>query len=369
MRSTSEQSDPPMIDGILYDGVTGDRREVWVEPLGNMLRIKHADGSVESIEAEFLRRIDRDPDKLRIGRKDIEGWRLLLPASAESSLVPVLGKEEKYGRWIDRIGLGPALLGFGAVAAGVLVVGYLSPKWIAPHVPESWERNVGDAIVGDFGDNRCREAEGQRVLESLVERVEPGATRGPNPIRIATLDFPIFNAAALPGGHIIVFQGALDEVEDPDALAGVVAHEIAHVRRRHVTQALIRELGIGALIRLFAGDVGVNAQQLVSLSYTRENEAEADGDAIAMLQRAHISPKPTGDLFTHLADQEGEEPGFTGEFLQSHPLSRKRAKRFEEAEEKGATYVHAMSADDFQRLKLMCRTTGNDKRDLTKTDD
>jgi predicted Zn-dependent protease len=235
-------------------------------------------------------------------------------------------------------------------------VGYLSPAWIAPHVPTSWERNLGDAIVGDFGDNRCRDAEGQRVLDRLVERLDPGATRGPDAIRIATLDVPIFNAAALPGGHIVVFQGALDEIENPDALAGIVAHEIAHVRRRHVTQALIRELGIGALIRLFAGDVGMNAEQLVALSYTRQNEAQADSDAIAMLRRAHISPKPTGELFDKLAGEAEEEPGFTGEFLQSHPLSRKRAEKFAAAAKKGASYEAAMSAAQFHTLKLACRS-------------
>ena len=345
-----------MIDGILYDGVTGDRREVRAESIGGKLQLTHSDGSMETIDPAVLRRIDRDSDRLRIGRSDREGWRLLVPAAAKSDFDPLLGKEERYGRWIDRIGLVPALVAFGVVTAGIVSIGYLSPKWIAPHVPESWERNVGDAIVGDFGDNRCRGAEGQRVLDALVERLDPGATHGPNAIRIATLDFPIFNAAALPGAHIVIFQGALDEVEDPDALAGVVAHEIAHVRRRHVTQALIRELGIGALIRLFAGDVGVNAQQLVSLSYTRENEAEADRDAIVMLRRANISPKPTGDLFVQLANEMGEEPGFTGEFLQSHPLSRKRAERFAAAAQKGVTYRHALSDGEFHALKLMCRS-------------
>lgn len=344
------------IDAILYDGLTADRRDVSVDPRSDGIRLTHSDGSTETVDATHLRRLGRAPDTLRIGRTDVDGWRLLVPASAGPALEPLLGKEERYGRWIDRIGLIPALVGFGVVTAAIVAVGYLSPKWIAPHVPESWERNVGDAIVGDFGDNRCRGEEGQRVLNALVERLDPGTTRGPGAIRIATLDFPIFNAAALPGGHIVIFQGALDESEDPDALAGIVAHEIAHVRRRHVTQALIREFGIGALIRLFAGDIGVNAQELVSLSYTRENEAEADRDAIGMLRRARISPKPTADLFVQLADEVGEAPGFTGEFLQSHPLSRKRADRFARAEKKGGNYVHALSDDEFHALKMMCRS-------------
>jgi beta-barrel assembly-enhancing protease len=344
-----------LLEGKLYDGVTGLPHDVRVAVRDGRLDLSRDSGWSDSIPADRLRRVDADASTLRLGHQDAPGWRLLLPAEAEDQIAALIGRRERYGRWIDRIGLAPALAAFGAVTAAVVAVGYLAPQWLAPHVPYSWERNVGDAMVGDFGDNRCRGEEGQRVLDALAERVSPGVTRGENAIRIATLDFPIFNAAALPGGHIVVFQGALDEVEDPDALAGVVAHEIAHVRRRHVTQALIRELGIGALIRLFAGDIGVNAEQLVALSYTRQNEAEADDDAIAMLRRARISPRPTADLFARLGDADGEEPGFTGEFLQSHPLTGKRARRFAAAEEKGATYVRAMSDKDFHALKMMCR--------------
>ena len=342
----------------LYDGVTGHPHQVRVEVRDDGLDLSTDTDTdwTDRVPAGVLKRMDSPDSAVRLRRTDVPGWRLTLPSDAAAALAPLLGREERYGRWIDRIGLLPAAVGFGAIAVAVVAIGYLAPEWIAPNVPKSWERNLGDAIVGDFGDNRCRGAEGQRVLNGLVERLEPGATRGPDAIRIATLDFPIFNAAALPGGHVVIFQGALDEAENPDALAGIVAHEIAHVRRRHVTQALIRELGIGALIRLFAGDIGASAQELVALSYTRENEAQADSDAIAMLRRANISPKPTGELFDRLARDSGEEPGFTGEFLESHPLSRNRAKRFADAEQKGASYVPALTDEQFRALKLMCRS-------------
>jgi predicted Zn-dependent protease len=214
----------------------------------------------------------------------------------------------------------------------------------------SWERNVGGAIVGDFGDLRCRNADGQKALEKLVERVAPGATQGPDGIKVAALDVNVFNAAALPGGYIVVFKPAITET-DSDALAGILAHEVAHVRRRHVTEALLRELGIGALIRMFAGDLGANAEQLVSLSYTRENEAQADADAIEMLKRANISPKPTAALFQRLSKQA---PEFSAQFLQSHPASSKRADHFAASFDPARAYQPALDRDSSDALFNIC---------------
>src|SRR5256885_14530542 len=145
--------------------------------------------------------MDATASSLRIGRSDIPGWRLLLPAEAEHGFSALLGKPERYGRWIDRVGLVPALVIGGVLTASVVGLGYLAPHWIAPHVPMSWERDVGGAIVGDFGNLRCRSQKGQHALEALVERVDPGATTGPNAIKIAALNVPMFNAAALPGGY------------------------------------------------------------------------------------------------------------------------------------------------------------------------
>jgi Zn-dependent protease with chaperone function len=340
-----------VIGGRLYDGVTAHPHAVRARADGAALELSSDSGWTERIEGSALKRIDSTRAELRIGRRDHPGWRLVLPADAEPGLAGLLGRHERYGRWIDRIGLVPALAIGGALTAAIVALGYVAPAWIAPHVPMSWERNVGGAMVGDFGDLRCRDAKGQQALEALVERVAPGATRGPNAIKIAALDVPTFNAAALPGGYIVVFKPAITET-DPDALAGVLAHEMGHIRHRHVTEALIREFGIGALIRLFAGDVGANAEQLVTLSFTRANEAQADADAIQMLRRAHISPRPVGELFRRL---DKENPAFSAEFLQSHPLAAKRAANFEAAFDPHANYQPALSRAQSDALFDICR--------------
>lgn len=351
------------IDGILYDGLSAHRQKVKLEPLRDCVEIAYGDGYSEEVDAKLLTRLQRDPQSLRLGRTDVTGWRLILPSVAEPEVAHLLATEERYGRWIDRIGFIPALAVFGAMTVAIISIGYAAPQWLAPHVPYSWERNLGTAIVGDFGDYRCRNSEGQRALEALTERLEPGATRGDRPIRVAALDVPIFNAAALPGGHIVLFKPAITETESVEELAGMLAHEIAHVRRRHVTEALIRELGIGALIRLFAGDIGANAEQLVALSYTREHEAEADADAIAMLKRARIDPRPTARLFERLAEGEGGGPGFDAEFLNSHPVSSGRAKRFASAFDPNAAYRPALNRDQADALFNICRSPPQQQRE------
>jgi len=340
------------VQGTLYDGATAFPHSVQAEVRDGGLDLSMDTGWSDRVAGNVLKRIEVSKTAIRLGRTDMPGWRLILPADAAPQLASLLGREERYGRWIDRIGLLPALAAFGAVAAATVAIGYLAPQWVAPHVPRSWERNLGDAIVGDFGDNRCRNPEGQRALEAMAERIEPGVTKGPDAIRIAALDIEMFNAAALPGGHIVVFKNAITETYEPDELAGIVAHEIAHVRRRHVTEALIRELGIGALIRLFAGNIGANAEQLVALSYTREAETEADTDAIAMLRRAGISPKPTAELFDRLA--EGEGSGFGAEFLNSHPLTGGRAKRFRATFDSRARYRPALDQKQWDALFNVC---------------
>jgi len=341
----------------LFDGLVAEACPVVVSAEDGLIALTREDGAVERIDPGLLARVDGSAVAApRFSRGDIAGWRLRFAESPDAALAALLPhRAAGYGRWIDRVGLIPAAGAFAVAAAVVVAVGYSAPMWVAPLIPPQWERNLGTALVGDFGDLRCTNSAGNRALTALAERLEPGiTTRGDRAVRFTAINVNFFNAAALPGGQIVIFKDMLRETKT-DALAGVVAHEIAHVRRRHVTQALVRELGIGALIRLFAGGVGANAQQLVALSYTRANEAEADRDAIAALDRAAIDPRPTARLFAKLSKDMGEgEGGFDTEFLQSHPVNRDRARRFAAAYVPGRAYRPALSRDESDALADAC---------------
>jgi len=339
--------------GTLYDGATAYPHAVTVTAAGDRLELVTDGGHRLDAPLAALVRTD-EGERVRLGRSDLPGWRLVLDGDPDPGLAHHLPARARYGSWIDRHGLAKAAVACGVVAAGVVALGYAAPHWVAPHVPVGWERNLGDSIVGDFGDNRCRSPYGQRALEQLAERIEPGVTQGPNRIQLAPLDVNIFNAAAIPGNHIIVFKRMISGAGGGEELAGVLAHEIAHVRRRHVTEALLRELGIGAIIRLFAGGIGANAQQIVSLSYTRANEAQADADAIAALKRAGIDPRPTARLFARLARETGEGRDYSIQWLQSHPASAGRGERFAASFDPNRTYRPALSRKELVRLYAAC---------------
>ena len=333
-----------MVQATYYDGLNAERYTADVVPAGaRSIRVSPSVGEPIEIDCDELTVADEDQQQLVLSRRGMPGWRLILDQPVDPALRAALPGTNRYGGWIDRIGLGRASLILAGIACVVVLIGHTAPLWIAPIVPPSWERNVGDAIVGDFGDLRCRSPKGQAALEALVERIDPGATKdGPTQIRIAALDVDMFNAAAVPGSNIIIFKGALDDTKNVDALAGIVAHEIAHVRRRHVTEALVRELGIGALIRTFAGSVGANAEQVIGLSFTRANEREADADAIVSLRRAGIDPRPTAALFARLSKEAGGDTRPALQFLESHPGSKGRAANFERAHDPKAAYRPAL---------------------------
>jgi len=354
-----------MVQATFYDGLNAERYTAEVAVAGpRSIRVTPSVGEPVELEADELVVADEDKQKLILSRRGLPGWRLILDQPVAPELRAALPRSAHYGGWIDRVGLGKASLVLAGIAGAVLLIGHSAPLWIAPIVPPSWERNVGDAIVGDFGELRCRSPEGDAALNALVERLDPGATGpGANQIRIAALDVDMFNAAAIPGAHIVVFKGALDETKNIDALAGIIAHEIAHVRRRHVTEALVRELGIGALIRTFAGSVGANAEQVVGLSFTRANEREADADAIATLRRAGIDPRPTAALFAKLSKKAGGDSNPALEFLDSHPGSKGRAGNFARSYDPKISYRPAL---DPAAAKAMLTACANDPKPIKR---
>jgi beta-barrel assembly-enhancing protease len=336
----------------LYDGQSAVRREVDVEPEAQGLLIKADSGETWSVRSDELIHVETRGEHQVYGLSGVAGWRLGIAEPVGAEIAALLPRKQVYGRWVDRVGLGPALAIGLAFSAAILSLGYTAPAWLAPLVPRSWEKSFGDALVGDFGEKTCASGAGQQALDKLAARL----TSHPEHLKVRVMDVRIVNAVALPGGNIILFQGLLHEAESPDEVAGVLAHEIAHVENRDVTQALIRHLGLGILIASFGGNTGANIEALMAARYSRKAESRADADAIAALRHANISPLGTAAFFDRLGKIESKYGRVTGalEYISSHPLSAKRRAAFRASAEPGKKYAPALAEQQWGALQDIC---------------
>ena len=337
----------------LYDGRSAVRHQVRVEREGADLLVHFADGSTTPAPAGCLVHVESRDSAEVYGRTDIPGWRLGI-AGVPAELAGLLPAPQRYGRWIDRIGIVRASLVAVAASAAVLFVGSRAPVWLAPLVPQQWEERFGDAPIGMPGERVCSAPGTQAALAKLARTLAPETAPR---LDIRVIDIGLVNAAALPGGNIVIFRQLLTEAESPDEVAGIIAHEIAHVEERHVTQLMIRQLGLGMIVSAFGGPTGGSIESLMSAGFSRGAEREADARAIEMLRRAGISPLPTARFFERLAAREarfGKVSAGLG-YLSTHPLSAERRRKFEASAVRGEAYRPVLSREEWEALVGACR--------------
>lgn len=338
--------------GWLYDGQSALRREVALSAEAGAVRLAHDDGTVEAIDPGRLCVADERADAITYGRDGVAGWRLAIAKPVPDELAAILPRAGRYGGWVDRVGLWPAVAVAATISAAVLAIGWFAPALLTPLVPESWERRYGEALVGDFGGKYCANPEGAAALAKLARRLDPRA----GTLNIRVVDLGMVNAAALPGGNVVLFRGLIRKAEGPDEIAGVLAHEIAHVRERHVTEAMLRQFGIGLVLTTLGGSTAGNVEGALALSYTRAAEREADQGAIRALGAAGISPRATAGFFARLAKAESNLGRFSDAFayLSSHPLSGSRERAFAASAKPGARYTPALTDSEWGSLEMIC---------------
>lgn len=188
------------------------------------------------------------------------------------------------------------------------------------------------------------------------------------------IDDPRINAFAIPGGFIGVHTGLLEATRNEDELAGVLAHEVAHVSQRHIARSihassrqslLSTAIMLGAMIAGAAGgsgDVmqagmavaqGTAAQQRIN--FTRANEHEADRVGIASLANAGFDPYGMASFFEVMSRQDTRQPDERApEFLRTHPVTTARVA---EARDRAREYPPIRTEDSIGYGIAKIRTT------------
>lgn len=255
----------------------------------------------------------------------------------------------------------------GALLAILLMLGMLASAyywglpWLAdkaaPVFPVELERRLGGEIIKTMDDNQILEPSklSDKTLaqaEQLFRRLLPAQTRVPLHLEVRFSKSIGSNAFALPGGTIVVTDQMLELIVGAgndisfalaDELAGVLAHEIGHVEKRHFTRRLMRDAFITALTGGLFGDfsavVTLAPSILVQSEYSRAMETEADIYAIELLRKHDISPAHLADLFVALDSKNKSTPESAlpawlktvSSYVSSHPPSAERIARFRQA--------------------------------------
>ncbi len=221
--------------------------------------------------------------------------------------------------------------------AAVFLVGVpLLAAPIADHIPSRYREqiaNISWSQVDAFTDYCDDSDEAARILNDVTYRLMAGSNVPQREqVWVTIVDAPIPNAFALPDNSIVVTDDLIALAEGPDELTGVLAHEIGHIEHNHIMKNLIRHVGVGIFFDVVIGGAGAGqavalaSVNLAGLSYSREDESDADRRGLDYLDAAGIDTGALARLFERFEERQEEQRG-TGlpNLFSSHPATAERA--------------------------------------------
>ncbi|MDQ8023915.1 MAG: M48 family metallopeptidase [Moraxellaceae bacterium] len=220
------------------------------------------------------------------------------------------------------------------LVAGVLLAGWFAGE-IAARLPFRFERQYAAPLTRHWEEAKLSPAayatrDALRQLGTRVARdMEPPADM---PVSIHYLDGDVPNAMATLGGNVFMWRGLIGRLKSEDALAFVLAHELAHVQLRHPITGLGRGVAIGTLTSVVSAGLGGSlgadglgrASTLPLLDYSREQERAADAMALRALARHYGHLGGAAEVFK-LFDSLQPEGDETPTWLRTHPHTAERA--------------------------------------------
>jgi predicted Zn-dependent protease len=176
-------------------------------------------------------------------------------------------------------------------------------------------------------------------VNGVVRRLAREAPFRDYPYQARVVNSSDINAFALPGGFIYVHRGLLQAARTEGELAGVLAHEMAHVALRHgtaqVSKAYAAQLGVGALGQILGGNrrnnqvwnvIGNLGLSTLFLKFSRNAEDEADSLGARMMAEAGYNPVEMANFFDLLQAQQRRNPSSVEQFFSSHPAPANRSQ-------------------------------------------
>jgi predicted Zn-dependent protease len=205
-----------------------------------------------------------------------------------------------------------------------------------------------------------RDGQLDRYIDSVGQRLAANAPGPKYPYSFDVVNYRELNAFALPGGPIWVHRGTIAAARTEAQLAGVMAHEVAHIAERHAAKQISKGIVANGLLGLLgavlddgkgeaAARIGASVvAQSVFMKFSRDDEREADRVGLQIMERAGWDPHGLAEFMQVLHDQQQRSPSSVQTFFSSHPSPAGRVRDLQ-------TLVNGKSgrrnSDEFQAIK------------------
>jgi Zn-dependent protease with chaperone function len=364
----------PSGPAIYFDGISSARRYVLLELAEAALRIIAADGrALDEWPYAELRRESAPDQILRLGRRgekllrrlEVRNPALAGEIDARAVTLDASGAREHRTR-LKVVAWSLAAI-VSLVICGVFGVPALATR-VVPFIPLAVEQKLGNAIDKQIRaaldtkhlgaafecGNTPVEQPGRVALDKLVTRLATAANL-PFALHVSVVRRPDFNAFAMPGGHIYVYQALLDKAEAPDELAGTLAHEMGHVAQRDGTRTVVQAAGLSFLFGMLLGDfvgggaVVIAAKAVLQSSYSRKVEAMADAYGVRLMADVGGDQRALATILARMTSDKDRGV----KILLDHPETKDRIAAINAMAVGGAT-TPLLEPQEWNALKHIC---------------
>jgi predicted Zn-dependent protease len=246
-----------------------------------------------------------------------------------------------------------------------LWLGFSQINWLGlipdEEISEQTEQKLGE-LIEEFIRESEREIDQKEIrqkLDSLINRI-----LNKNQLRFESKDIILIkskevNAFALPGNKVIIFSGLIESCSSEMELAGVIAHELAHLELGHVRKKLIKQIGMTVVSAAIGGQGGaelaaVIVEQLAGSAYDRSLEEEADLAALNYLIHAGLDPSGLAHFLKHMDDSSLSFDYL--EWISTHPNTGTRIEYLEkEIGESSLQVVPVLGPEGWDQLKTLVK--------------
>jgi predicted Zn-dependent protease len=214
-----------------------------------------------------------------------------------------------------------------ALAASLTACGVSQQQEVQMGQEYSQQINAQLPIISD--------PEVNRYVNLLGDEIASKTSRADLDWHFYVVDSREVNAFAVPGGYVYVNRGLIERTTQMDELAGVLGHEIGHVVRRHSIQQMEKQQGAQVGVTLACvltsicnsqvAQAGINiGASAVFAKFSRQDELEADQEAVVNTVRAGINPEGIVTMFQKLIEERNSRPDAVSAFFATHPLEETR---------------------------------------------